>query len=294
MKATIEVSQGAVLYIILMLVVVVIGVTIVTEGQFTILFQQKKLASLFEPGALTPLICVDNVKEHCQAFSAAAVKIHCTIAGKDCSNCDGYQILVSNVRFFYADASTKKGESFKFIVALDMGDRLIYGYDSGSGSIEFSCTKNDNGEYDCGSQKTLYFEVAGVPLTEKKFLHFTMWRRTTAVESFINNGTAFSKMLDSQFQNYFGAFDVGGDVNLVGRCQEYACNTCMDQTCTQDICHNIKDCWYKSGFLGLSHSCELCKPMGLCEYYSNENECNRCKQIDGTGCKWVNKKCISA
>ena len=40
MRGTIEFSQGAVLYILLMLLVVFIGLMIVTKGQITLIFEQ--------------------------------------------------------------------------------------------------------------------------------------------------------------------------------------------------------------------------------------------------------------
>jgi len=300
MKGTIEISQGAVLYIILMIVVIIIGIAIVTKGQFSILFEQKKFSTLFEPGKLAACIPEMTNKALCRDVSANDLFIDCTAGASPTSA--AYKIYLKNLNFNYRDLSTKEGERFDFLVVLDFQNKLAVGRDAKSGSERFSCIKespSQDGEYMCGEPTTLYFEVSNVrtPAGEKEFMHFTLWRNSAGVRAIVGleassllpEERTFAKLLDNQFHNYLGSFDAGGTINFIAKCAEYQCAKCNAggflDFCNEKECHDLaSNCWYSGGFL--SGSCYPCEPKP-CGQYTQKNACERC----GTGCTWKDNKC---
>ncbi len=109
MKGFITLTHGAWLYLITALIVILVGMFIVTKGQFLIIFQQDKLKDFFEPGVIS---IGTSGSTH---LSKNNLEIHCRPGNV-------YDITLKDVKFHYKTTSDKnlaKSVTNKFLVVID-------------------------------------------------------------------------------------------------------------------------------------------------------------------------------
>ncbi|MBI3190292.1 hypothetical protein HYZ41_01160 [archaeon] len=279
MKGSIEFSQGAVLYIILMLLVIFIGLMIVTKGQLLLVFEQDSLSKMFGPSQFQMTTTV-NGKE--QSLSEKNVQIECINWNLN------WNLKINNVGFRYTGGGK---DNLKFIVVLDLNKVMRVGHDISSNFL-FTCTKQGEGtsaKYECGESKEIIFDsvqAGGV-------LHFTAWKDDENAE--IANKIApnpdytFGDLVDEYSQNYMGSYDLSGLTAF--------------EACLGDICKKIKDgdacmntkiknndnndigCWFQSG------NCYACKTVTKCGDFKSSAECKQCSTYNNLNCGWISNQC---
>jgi len=276
LRGTIEFSQGAVLYILLMLLVVFIGLMIVTKGQITLIFEQDSLSTMFGPSQFRMTTLDSNGKE--KTLSKNNMQVECG---------SGLNLKIKNVKFTY----TGSGKSeFNFIVILDLDARLIIGH-TDDGTQLFTCTKQGeraSDPYDCGQVRDITFD--NVPTGG--ILHFTAWKDDSAgslaseitARSGQPDGYTFGDLSDDHSQNYLGSQDLAGAT--------------MNEACLGELCKNRKGeenciftpgCWFKSS----TGICSACKSTNDCSYFKDANECDMCGTYNFINCEWSSNQCRS-
>ena len=286
MKGSIGFIQGAVLYIIIMLVVVFVGIAIVTKGQFLMLFQMEKFSQLFEPGAIT---IGPASMENGQPLGHLLPERNMDVV---CGPGNVYDVTLKGVSFDYKGGG---GKNLGFYVVLDVGNKLVQGMDENGNSV-FICA-SDNREdsivFNCPSSVNINFRVQTDAPAHKEFFHFTIWRVEPGVTNILelsdgSEGKSLSNLLDSQFQNYVGSFDAGG-VTIGDACSDFLCRKYSNErSCSGDY-----TCWFEPGLLGFGGTCHGCKTAISCAEYDNRNECLCGSLYADLGCYWnsMNNKC---
>jgi len=270
MKGTIEFTQGAVLYIIIMLLVIVIGVAIVTKGQFIILFQGGKISQLFEPGAVK----IGSGQEN-QPLSDINLDIYCGPSNV-------YDVTVKGIAFDYTSGGDKV---VKFYVVLTLRNTIFPAVDEDGNPHALSCTPDENQKgYNCEGAVRLNFHARTDEPASKEFFHFTIWKAEPGVENILElpdgaDDKTLSNLLNSQFVHYMGSFDIGGTVE--GACLSVKCKGLDTRQCEQE-----NGCWLKPGFLGLLSSCRGCLYASSCSEYKDSIECSKCGAYLDLGCHW--------
>lgn len=279
MRGVIQFEQGAVIYIILMIAVIIIGVAIATKGQFLLLFQQGEFKGLFEPGVLrvgtdkSQRLSLDNFQIFCRQNNI-------------------YEITLTGVTFDYEGGGDKKVD---FYIVLDVANNLFVGEDE-NGNNFFTCTKTDTG-FDCPSKAEVKFYVRTDEPADKEFFHFTLWRASPGVTDILDLPDAadtktLANLIDSQFQHYMGSFDIGGQT--FGPACTSA--TCKQYNNNEGRCIDTPGCWYVSGlFFGLGGECRGCRGVTSCSEYKVPAECSACGGYSGVYtdklCEWRNNRC---
>ncbi len=286
MKGSIEFTQGAVLYIIIMLVVVFVGIAIVTKGQFLMLFQMEKFSQLFEPGAIT---IGPASMENGQPLGHLLPEKNMDVV---CGPGNVYDVTLKGISFDYKGGG---GKDLSFYVVLDVGNKLVQGMDENGNSV-FACIREDRGDrivFNCPSGVNMNFHVQTDAPAHKEFFHFTVWRAEPGVRDILelsdgSDDKTLSHLLDSQFQNYVGSFDAGG-VTIGDACSDFLCKRYSnEQSCSGDY-----TCWFEPGLLGFGGTCHGCKNLMSCSAYDNRNECLCGSLYADLGCYWdsIKSKC---
>ena len=283
---TIELTQGAVLYAVLMIVVIFIGIMIATKGQATILFEQKKFSALFDPGKLS--------------LSATGFTADCS------QNAGGslYPLEVQGVTLDFNDENRKEGDEVSFYILLNVGDDLFLGVrkDCAIGD-NFVCAKltckKEGSQFNCGPGQDFAFTVGVPENADDKKIHLTLWRTSAGVENAIGSQFTLSAMLDKQFQYYMGSADIAGTFGQA--CRQNLCSTCgkgVINICDRMECWNGGACYFKSTLL-IFNSCSACPITSDCGDFTRQEMCEMCQKGQsaaslGTGCKWENSRCMAA
>lgn len=247
-----------------MLVVVVIGVMIVTKGQFLILFKQHELSVLFEPGKFK----IDNAH-----FDA------------ECSEQGGayaYRKLNLYVEGFrFLDPGDEENPEVRVVLALNLGDRLITDRQNGGNII---CRKPPGGkELECPKKVQITFDEFPIAFTPSAsdLIHLTAWRYSAGVNDMLTRGATLSEMIEAEFQSYLGSIDAVGTIkDFQTACAASICLKC-GAFCTRDACEQHNFCWYEPLVFELpGGACNVCAAES-CSRLS-ERACSQCS----THCAW--------
>jgi|GEM_PF-6267890 len=282
--------QFAIVILILVLVTLVISIIVFREFAKNAGLNQRNLAGLFSPGELE---LIGN------SFMAPV----CTTLGST------YQYMVeSGVRFEFNDEDKDEGDVIRFMTFADVGNRMFLGQIRGcEDPVEFAavfndaedstlcsviaCTKEDNGRYNCGQERTLEFFVESENNVASQLIHLTAWRDTQGVRDVINSDpfrrgdTGLAQMLDTNFGSYLGSLDVRGTFG--GACRRYACITCgltpdSLYPCTSNMCSGTATggCWFQPqppAYMGWG-TCNPCPDVNSCSEFTRD-QCVSCRAV---------------
>lgn len=272
MKASIEFTQGAVLYIIIMLLVIFVGIAIATKGQFLMLFKMDEFSSMFEANSIR-IGPGEFSKETSHILNSNNIDILCQSGNR-------YDVTLKNIGFDYGGA----GKRIDFYVVLDAGGKIVRGNDEKGNSV-FTCIKSEGDtSFSCQGNLNINFQFQTDTPAAKEFFHFTVWRAEPGVTNVLElpdgfEGKSLAGLLDSQFQNYIGSFDAAG-ITIGDACSDSACKGKSEQECTL-----LESCWYKPGFI-FGGSCNGCRMHTTCNEYNTRNECKCGETYAGLGCHW--------
>ena len=265
MKGFITLTHGAWLYLITALIVILVGMFIVTKGQFLIIFQQDKLKDFFEPGVIS---IGTSGSTH---LSKNNLEIHCRPGNV-------YDITLKDVKFHYKTTSDK---NIQFYIVLDLGRRLSPATDDYNVIRTFGCA-----EENCGDTADISFDVRADHPSEQEFLHFTLWKAEPGVKNILelpdgSEDKTLSNLLGSQFRYYIGSVDVGNTV----------AEACLSVKC-KDLdgraCEDTPGCWFDGW--SIFGSCQGCKYISSCPEYTNRMECSLCsaytRAYTQISCSW--------
>lgn len=214
---TIELTQGAVVYIILMLVVVFVAIAIVLKVNPLTLLRQRELSGLFEPGKLS---------------IEGELSVDCRSVGSQLFFRD---LTVKNARFDFIDPDAKEGDQLQFFLLFEFNNRLFYGEKSDATNT-FLCKKEGEVNFNCGEPTDIVFKISTDQVASKDLVHLTAWRATAGVSGIVNGPEpTFSKLLDEYFDMYLGSVDLADkQVTLDDVCYENICKQLPQGACESE------------------------------------------------------------
>ncbi len=286
-KGMIEFSQGAVLYIIIMVVVIFIGLLIVTQGNVLILFEQGAFSKMFEPGSLK----TQTEKSQIEVTCNDALQLS--------------RIVITNVGFTYGGGGDKE---IRFAVILDTRNGVTVGEaldesGVGTGNHYFTCTPPEQSSqpFNCGTSKNIEFTL---PFTagEDEYFHATIWQVDDESETETLAERTFSEIAENSFRKYLGSFDIGahdiGKYTFGFNCLAKECDKCNSKfiPCNEIECHESREgCWYNKQHASGYGACTPCLKLSSCSSYRTLNQCVICgaysRLNSNRGCQWLANKC---
>ena len=242
-----ELTQSAVFYLILMVVVIFIGLAIVAKGNPLNLIKQQEIAGLFEPGRM---ISKNAIGE--------SVGIICGLNNK---------VTITDADFVYRGKSGDKRGNIEFIVLLDYG-RIFRGMNAdGSDVQKISCEPVESEDFSDCPPVSMEFSLPGPldPKTNQTF-HFTVWKANQALKDAAapDSNPSFGRLLDTYSNYYVSSFDVSKNVDEA--CQKSKCLDASDK----NSCAGTAGCYW-----GGWDTCQVCPRYGECDKYS-VTQCTAC------------------
>jgi hypothetical protein len=266
-----------------MLVVIVIGLIIFTDGKILIFFQQKEMTNLFEPGKMTFNADPNNKN----TFTASCVYDEAN--GQYVPT--GITAHVGSISLL--DSDKKEGQVVQFVVLLSVANKLYLGTIDGN-TIQACKLNSGASEHECPSNKDIVFEsssLLSLSSSGKDYIHISAWRYTPAIQPSIDQiktggDISFSKLLDNNYPAYLGSTGIEG-TSVQGLCAQALCDQCNGLTgCSRSDCEgNNNICWFDpfplvGGVLSRG-TCSSCNSIESCSTLDQQT-CTRCNMI----CEW--------
>jgi hypothetical protein len=283
LKGAIEFTQGAVVYIIIMIVVIVIGLTIFTGIHLMDIIKGKQVADMFEPGKMTFLGEEKN-------FFDAECMINPGSGGYVLSSLTAHVQAIDLL-----DSNKKEGNTVEFLILLDIGDRVYMG--EADGNPVMTCTRASSEEsFSCPKNSKIRFGSIQLDLSPSKneYIHLSAWRSTAGLKNDVNSGAAYYKLIENQGALYLGSTGMKGIATFQGACAESICKACgtgLLNICDKAECKRLGDfCWFDAAgvsLFGWGGDCHACSPM-TCKYMDREN-CEICSKT----CGWADGTCAA-
>ena len=254
-----ELTQSAVFYILIMIVVIFIGLSIVAKGNPIALFKQTQFEGVFEPGKVVPKSQIDPY-----------VKLACG---------DPSRVIIDGAGFVYKGRPGDKAGSVNFFMVLDYGgllfagNKIADGYQTNEiGLISCSAGPSD-AMSDCPPVKIGFDLVKLGPFDESRnqTFHFTIWKANQALEdSAREDKMTLDKLLDTYSYYYVSSFDVTKDAG--DECRQYKC---AGQE--KDVCIDTSGCYWTENWMTTiwKDTCNACPTSTECGKY-DKTQCTQC------------------
>ncbi|MEM7819397.1 MAG: hypothetical protein QXD48_01045 [Candidatus Aenigmatarchaeota archaeon] len=273
----VHLSQSAVIYLILMLVVIFIGLMIVTKGKILLTGEGAKLSKMFEYGDIK-LIGDAEIPEE-------KIKIECI------EDENGYKIkniVLNSASFEYYG----KEDKIEFMIVLDLGNALRVGYDENE-EYKIICELKDK-KMQCDPPKNIWFYVNDYDqnkIKSREYFHFTIWRAKLMILEHGGhnlNGKKLKELIDKYSPYYLGSFGLGG-FTIDQKCRGWSCDKLKENECkTNSNCY-----WSVSvniWFGRIMSKCNACPTEENCKKYNTESMCTQCS-YPKNNCKWYENYC---
>jgi hypothetical protein len=258
-----EISQGAVFYIVIMLVVIYIGISYVTGGNF--------LGILTGEGPVEPTLRIQN-----NITCSANDPVNCNMAPQS----DGYTVTIT-MSIDYNDNAKK---DITIYPILDFGNNPVFG------DKEIPCTySKDNKQYNCPSKQDYTYTLNANKMQSVKdfgkgfvLLQIYFFKKTEAIKSYINDvpqgssGRTMSNMLKTFSDFYIYNKGIGIE-DTSGSSGSTLDTYCKDKS--EEQCKNDEYCYIEG------NQCKACKITDDCGRYL-ESECMKCKYAKDLNCAW--------
>ncbi len=210
-----EITQGAVFYIVIMVIVIVLGVAIVVKGNPLTVMKKQQFSQMFEPGRL-------YMNDEAMKDLGKYVKV-------DCSG-TYYTLTLNAVSFMYNEQPSDKTDTKKFFLLMEFRNMLFTGTIPGTGqdaesAPEITCTASESGEYfDCSSEVTMKFDLQGTgAIAGSQVFHFTAWKSNPGlIAAASSRENTLDKLLDTYPEFYVSSFDAVANVDR--KCAEMVCD----------------------------------------------------------------------